>query len=298
MPPESDGHLPPAARTPEMLSERLYRALLLVYPREHRREYGELMVQLFRDRMRYEGGGLRDLIVWTQMIPDLAVSAFDEHKKGENMKKRMWIAVISIVALLTTAAGVSVVMSQSEGGGEMKVSVWSSSSTYHGEGENALTDALRQAVEGGVMEQESADKIVMSFDETADKAALSPEELPSVKTLSLKSGEPGEVTTYTWQDSDTLSFDGEKGLADALKQAVDDGMIAQGLADDITMSFVKLPSETALPSSAWHNPPIYTVSVEGESGLADALKQAVAEGVITQETADRILAHSSTIISQ
>ena len=46
-----------------MLSERLYRALLLVYPKEHRREYGELMVQLFRDRMRYEGGGLRDLIV-------------------------------------------------------------------------------------------------------------------------------------------------------------------------------------------------------------------------------------------
>ena len=298
MPPEPDGQLPPAVRTPEMLSERLYRALLLVYPREHRREYGELMVQLFRDRMRYDGGGLRDLIVWTQTIPDLAVSAFDEHKKGENMKKRMLIAVISIVALLTTAAGVSVVMSQSEDGGEMKVSVWSSSSAYHGEGENALADALRQAVEEGVMEQKSADKIVMSFDESADKAALSPDELPFVKTLSLKSGEPGEVTTYTWQDSDTLSFDGENGLADALKQALDDGVIAQGLADDITMSFAKLPPETALPSSAWHNPPIFTVSVEGENGLADALKQAVAEGVITQETADRILERSLTIISQ
>ena len=35
-----------------MISERLYRALLLVYPSEHRREYGEPMVQLFRDRMR------------------------------------------------------------------------------------------------------------------------------------------------------------------------------------------------------------------------------------------------------
>ena len=298
MPPEPDGQLPPAARTPEMLSERLYRALLLVYPREHRREYGELMVQLFRDRMRYDGGGLRDLIVWTQTIPDLAVSAFDEHKKGENMKKRMLIAVISIVALLTTAAGVSVVMSQSEDGGEMKVSVWSSSSTYHGEGENALADALRQAVEEGVMEQKSADTIVMSFDESADKAALSPDELPFVKTLSLKSGEPGEVTTYTWQDSDMLSFDGENGLADALKQAVDDGVIARGLADDITMSFAKLPSGTVLPSSAWHNPPIFTVSVEGENGLADALKQAVAEGVITQETAERILERSLTITSQ
>ena len=281
-----------------MLSERLYRALLLVYPKEHRQEYGDLMVQLFLDRMTYDGRCLRGLNVWAQTIPDLAVSAFDEHKTGENMKKRMWIAVISFVALLTTVAGVSVVMSQSEDGEEMKVSVWSSSSTYHGEGENALADALRQAVEEGVMEQDSADKIATSFDESADIAALSPEELPSVKTLSLKDGEPGEVTTYTWQDSDTLSFDGEKGLADALKQAVDDGMIAQGLADDITMSFVKLPSGTALPSSAWHNSPIFTASVEGESGLADALKQAVAEGVITQETADRILAHSSSIIAK
>ena len=50
-----------------MLSERLYRTMLLVYPREHRREYGDLMVQLFRDRMRYDGGGLRGLIIWTQI---------------------------------------------------------------------------------------------------------------------------------------------------------------------------------------------------------------------------------------
>ncbi len=32
-----------------MISEKLYRALLVVYPSEHRREYGEPMVQLFRD---------------------------------------------------------------------------------------------------------------------------------------------------------------------------------------------------------------------------------------------------------
>ena len=111
--------------------------------------------------------------------------------------------------------------------------MWSSSSAYHGEGENALADALRQAVEEGMMDQESSDKIVVSFDESADKAALSPDELPFVKTLSLKSGEPGEVTTYTWQDSDTLSFDGENGLADALKQAVAEGVITQEMADRI-----------------------------------------------------------------
>ena len=148
------------------------------------------------------------------------------------------------------------------------------------------------------MERESADKIVMSFDESAGKAVLSPDELPSVKTLSLKDGELGEVATYTWHNSDMLSFDGENGLADALRQAAEEKVIDQGLADEITMSFVELPPGTALPSSARHNPPTFTVSVEGESGLADALKQAVAEGVITQETADRILERSSAIMSQ
>lgn len=214
------------------------------------------------------------------------------------MKKRMWIVAASLVALMTVAVGVGVVMSQSEDGAEMKVFVWKVSHTFSGEGENALADALRQAVEEGVMEQESADNIVVSFDESAGKAVLSPDELPSVKTLSLKDGELGEVTTYTWHDSATLSFKGENGLAGTLRQALEEGAIDQGLADEITMSFVKFPSGTALPSSAQHNPPIFTVSVEGESGLADALKQAVAEGVITQETADRILGRSSMVMSQ
>ena len=42
-----------------MISERVYRALLLAYPSEHRREYGEPMAQLFADspghRQRHPG---------------------------------------------------------------------------------------------------------------------------------------------------------------------------------------------------------------------------------------------------
>ena len=60
------------------LSERTYQALLVVYPSDHRRVYGDQMVQLFRDRMRRDGGGLRTLTVWTQMSFDLAASAFKE----------------------------------------------------------------------------------------------------------------------------------------------------------------------------------------------------------------------------
>ena len=69
-----------------MISESVYRALLVVYPKEHRREYGELMVQLFRDRMHRDGGGYRTLYVWIQMFPDLVGSAFNERLEGV----RMW----------------------------------------------------------------------------------------------------------------------------------------------------------------------------------------------------------------
>ncbi|MCY4448705.1 MAG: hypothetical protein OXE02_07685 [Chloroflexi bacterium] len=61
-----------------MLSERIYRALLLAYPKEHRREFGEPMVQLFRDRMSRDGGGVGTLVVWTQCAVDLVRSAARE----------------------------------------------------------------------------------------------------------------------------------------------------------------------------------------------------------------------------
>ena len=64
-----------------MILERVYRALLAAYPREHRREYGEPMVQLFRDRMRRDGGGFRTGTVWAQMIFDLVCSASRERKE-------------------------------------------------------------------------------------------------------------------------------------------------------------------------------------------------------------------------
>ena len=107
-----------------MLSEKVYRRLLFVYPKEHRREYGELMVQLFRDRMRRDGGGFRVPIVWMQMIFDLVVAAFKEHKEGkegDKMKKRIAIALVAV--LLTGAVGASALLASSEGGPIVSV-VW------------------------------------------------------------------------------------------------------------------------------------------------------------------------------
>ena len=68
-----------------MVSETVYRTLLVAYPRDFRDEYGELMVQFFRDRMRWDGRGVRGLILWMQLIFDLAASAFKERLRGPGM---------------------------------------------------------------------------------------------------------------------------------------------------------------------------------------------------------------------
>ena len=69
----------PKGRAAELNSEWVYRVLLILYPYEHRREYGEQMVQLFRDRMRRDGGGYRTVMVWFHIVSDLLPSALNEH---------------------------------------------------------------------------------------------------------------------------------------------------------------------------------------------------------------------------
>ena len=68
-----------------MVSERVYRALLVAYPREFRQEYGELMIQFFRDRMRFDGRGIRGLFMWMHLISDLTTSALRERTGGSGM---------------------------------------------------------------------------------------------------------------------------------------------------------------------------------------------------------------------
>jgi putative ABC transport system permease protein len=55
-------------------SERLYRRLLRLYPRDFRDEYGEEMSLLFRDRTS-EGSSR----LWPQVLGDLLVHAPKEH---------------------------------------------------------------------------------------------------------------------------------------------------------------------------------------------------------------------------
>ena len=244
-----------------MLSEKVYRRLLLVYPKEYRREYGELMVQLFRDRMRRDGGGFQGLHVWVQMIFDLVVAAFKEHKEGAEMtKRRIWIGAGLVAVLLAGVVGASTILAQSKG--VTVISTAHDFRTFSDEGADALADAMRQAVEEGAIDQEAADEIVRVFDER-------------------RAEEASEMMVSVRYDSRTFSGEGADALADAMRQAAEGGAIDQETADGLVWALDRRNA----PPGMWRH---YFSFPEGDV-LTEAMQQAVEEGVITQETADRVV---------
>src|SRR5438445_1750232 len=59
-------------------NQRIYRSLLLLYPRAFRQVYGAHMVQVFGDRLREEravSGGRANIAVWFRTLVDLFESA-------------------------------------------------------------------------------------------------------------------------------------------------------------------------------------------------------------------------------
>ena len=85
-------------------SERLYRLLLVAYPRRFRREYGESMAQVFRDccRAAERGQGLRGVLwLWLATLRDLARTAFVERiTEALHMSDRGWIRWSGLAAML------------------------------------------------------------------------------------------------------------------------------------------------------------------------------------------------------
>ena len=90
-----------------LVAERLYRILLFAYPVTHRREYGPLMAQLFRDLCRdfYRQKGFVGLVqFWSYVLTDTAVTATVEHfytlyEGGQIMTKKQHWMVLSLVGL-------------------------------------------------------------------------------------------------------------------------------------------------------------------------------------------------------
>ena len=83
-----------------MRGVRAYRAITHLYPRRFRREYGDLMVQLFADRARRDGA----LRTWWKSARDLAISAPYEYwetvMNGSPQTKLVAAAVVTGVAAI------------------------------------------------------------------------------------------------------------------------------------------------------------------------------------------------------
>ena len=89
------------------VSMTLYRALLRVYPAEHRREYGEAMAQTFRDMASaaYERRGAPGLFeLWIETAVDTGLSAAAEHRAGGIMSRRSLI-VLGMTLVFSAVTG-------------------------------------------------------------------------------------------------------------------------------------------------------------------------------------------------
>ena len=64
---------------PAGVSERIYRALLGLYPPAFRARFADEMVQLFGDQLREAHGAKRRSITWLRTLGDLVVTAASEH---------------------------------------------------------------------------------------------------------------------------------------------------------------------------------------------------------------------------
>ena len=78
-----------------ILSTRLYKALLVIYPSGFRQEYGWQMLQVFGDccrRTLRQAGMAGLLLLWSRTLLDTVQTAFEEHtQRGVDMSKEKFV---------------------------------------------------------------------------------------------------------------------------------------------------------------------------------------------------------------
>lgn len=92
------------------VSERVYRALLVAYPKEFRRVYGAQVMQVFRDLCREErrrSGTFGLARLWFGTLLDLAATAFVERSRLVKWRLLMPLALIVglLIALVDSSPG-------------------------------------------------------------------------------------------------------------------------------------------------------------------------------------------------
>ncbi len=107
----------PSLAKPVACSQWLYKRLLVVYPRCHRKEYGPEMLQLFRDQCR-DAWSARHwpglLLLWLRIAPDLLKTSLLEHLADLKFKtimiKKIFADIISSSSALITLFVVTAVV--------------------------------------------------------------------------------------------------------------------------------------------------------------------------------------------
>ncbi|MGH9340861.1 MAG: hypothetical protein ACRD1R_15020 [Acidobacteriota bacterium] len=96
------------------LSIPIYRILMRAYPEAFRRQYGESMIQIFRDlgRDAAGGSGIAGLIkFWSKILPDLVCSVVEQNfNHGSRIMGKLAAAsgAVDILVLLAIVAYASV----------------------------------------------------------------------------------------------------------------------------------------------------------------------------------------------
>lgn len=96
----------------EPKAHKAYRALLYLYPKAHRQEYGEQMVQAFDDLLSEDTRPQHTLAIWLRVVGELPMNIIEEHihnvegKKMSDLKpnKRLVIVVSAMVVVVVAAA--------------------------------------------------------------------------------------------------------------------------------------------------------------------------------------------------
>lgn len=93
-----------------VFSEKIYRKLLRLYPRSHRRDYAEPMAQLFRDQCRDAWRGRRFIGVaklWLRVLPDLGKTSVKEQIAAIERSQIMKYINAKSAPTILTAAGLA-----------------------------------------------------------------------------------------------------------------------------------------------------------------------------------------------
>jgi hypothetical protein len=102
------------------LSEQVYRALIFLYPADYRREYGALMVQVFRDVCRdtYRQDGLLGAALWwLRTLLDLTLTVVEQRRKMQlGMSKSNFMHLAGLFLVIGGAFGAVSAFSQLQPG--------------------------------------------------------------------------------------------------------------------------------------------------------------------------------------